>query len=580
MGDGGGAHPRYISRCLIYAWKLAVPDGCLVVTTSYRPNRSDDDHGPIHTSPALPMHSQPRQRRLLQGYDVLGQRPAAQVVYAPHDSPLRQEQPSLELLNRRVPTIQTYSPTEGSEGTKVTVFMYTLYDPETPPPFYFSLMFGSHHCSSSVNRLEAQGQYFRYLLQVVAPPFSSTGWVDSEVPIYLRVGDESGQDIGVVEVGNFSYTFSGPEPLYHSPPITARKRKITAEPDPLTTPTKRASRQDLRSQSSEEIPTFSYSAAEGAAYQHYLQFDDASQASPAVFDYASPRAALAYGPDASSRMLAYPYSNPSAASVASLEHRTSRPPSWSSALSDVSSQASRSPAITASISSTRASSQQMVPPVGTSNPPLIRTSTIQHASSSAHPSMAAPPAGQSFNPYAMYPHKAVLKIQGDLGSMAENWALDEWNAKRRLVQFQRQQSGNTIYATFQPVSPSERAAHSICISCIWWEEKGECYVTSVDTIYLLESLVDVRFTVEEKNRIRRNLEGFRPLTVSKGKTDSEEFFKVIMGFPAPKPRNIEKDVKVFPWKILSHALKKIIGKYVSSEPYGGGRKPFSSCIIY
>jgi hypothetical protein len=38
-----------------------------------------------------------------------------------------------------------------------------------------------------------------------------------------------------------------------------------------------------------------------------------------------------------------------------------------------------------------------------------------------------------------------------------------------------------------------------------------------------------------------------------------------MGFPAPKPRNIEKDVKVFPWKILSHALKKIIGKYVSTS---------------
>ncbi|KAK2666782.1 hypothetical protein RAB80_016941 [Fusarium oxysporum f. sp. vasinfectum] len=28
-----------------------------------------------------------------------------------------------------------------------------------------------------------------------------------------------------------------------------------------------------------------------------------------------------------------------------------------------------------------------------------------------------------------------------------------------------------------------------------------------------------------------------------------------------KPRNIEKDVKVFPWRILESALKKIIGKY-------------------
>ena len=108
-----------------------------------------------------------------------------------------------------------------------------------------------------------------------------------------------------------------------------------------------------------------------------------------------------------------------------------------------------------------------------------------------------------------------------------------------------------------------RPTRSICVSCIWWEEKDEYYITSVDTIYLLEQLVNVRFTVEEKNRIRRNLEGFRPLTVSKAKADSEEFFKVIMGFPNPKPRNIEKDVKVFPWKILAHALKKIISKYVS-----------------
>ncbi|KAJ1669463.1 hypothetical protein EV182_008750, partial [Spiromyces aspiralis] len=41
-----------------------------------------------------------------------------------------------------------------------------------------------------------------------------------------------------------------------------------------------------------------------------------------------------------------------------------------------------------------------------------------------------------------------------------------------------------------------------------------------------------------------------------------------MSFPNPKPRNIEKDVKVFSWKILPFALKKIIGKYMN-----GGTKP-------
>ncbi|KAK7570303.1 hypothetical protein V3481_019484 [Fusarium oxysporum f. sp. vasinfectum] len=147
--------------------------------------------------------------------------------------------------------------------------------------------------------------------------------------------------------------------------------------------------------------------------------------------------------------------------------------------------------------------------------------------------------------------------------MAENWTSEEWANRRRIVLFRKTQNGSTVNATFQSVGVNERPTRSICISCIWWAEKGEFYVTSVDTIHLLEQLVAApnRFSVEEKNRIRRNLEGFHPQTVHKAKPDSEEFFKIIMGFPNPKPRNIEKDVKVFPWTILESALKKVIGKY-------------------
>ena len=164
-----------------------------------------------------------------------------------------------------------------------------------------------------------------------------------------------------------------------------------------------------------------------------------------------------------------------------------------------------------------------------------------------------------------YGYKAVLKINGNLDSMADGWSAEEWAAKRRLVQFWRSQNGNTIDADFDAVPTDNPPKGGICVSCIWWAERQACYVTSVDTIHLLECLVGMRFPVEEKNRIRRNLEGFRPTTVSKGKTDSEDFFSIIMGFPHPKPRNIEKDVKVFPWKILAHALKKIFGKYVGSH---------------
>ncbi|KAF9142140.1 hypothetical protein BG015_001038 [Linnemannia schmuckeri] len=187
-----------------------------------------------------------------------------------------------------------------------------------------------------------------------------------------------------------------------------------------------------------------------------------------------------------------------------------------------------------------------------------------------HPSAASMGGGGSglplggYNPYASLLNKANLKFQGNMDDMAINWSGEEWESHRRLVQFWRRQDGNDIHCTFAPVAPADRQPNSIVVSCIYWAEKNDCFLTSVDCIYLLESLIAVRFTVEEKNRIRRNLEGFRPITVSKCKPESAEFFKLIMSFPNPKPRNIEKDVKVFPWKVLPYALKKIISKYTAS----------------
>lgn len=182
--------------------------------------------------------------------------------------------------------------------------------------------------------------------------------------------------------------------------------------------------------------------------------------------------------------------------------------------------------------------------------------------SAANMSSSLPLGG--YNPYASLLNKANLKFTGNMDDMAINWSGEEWESHRRLVQFWRRQDGNDIHCTFAPVAPADRQPNSIVVSCIYWAEKNDCFLTSVDCIYLLESLIAVRFTVEEKNRIRRNLEGFRPITVSKCKPESAEFFKLIMSFPNPKPRNIEKDVKVFPWKVLPYALKKIISKYTAS----------------
>ncbi|KAI8576575.1 hypothetical protein K450DRAFT_256278 [Umbelopsis ramanniana AG] len=207
-------------------------------------------------------------------------------------------------------------------------------------------------------------------------------------------------------------------------------------------------------------------------------------------------------------------------------------------------------------------------------PPSISTDFV-HQGHHAKSSLAISPSDSTshsyleqtsseFNPYAQLLNKANLIIDGDLDSMALNWTPEEWDNRRRLVQFWRRQENNEIICTFAPVAPGDRQPNSIVVSCIYWEDRNECFITSVDTIFLLESLIGVRFTVEEKNRIRRNLEGFRPLTVSKLKPDSAEFFKLLMSFPNPKPRNIEKDVKAFHWKTLPLALKKIIGKYTAS----------------
>ncbi|KAI8989573.1 hypothetical protein BDB01DRAFT_718292 [Pilobolus umbonatus] len=168
------------------------------------------------------------------------------------------------------------------------------------------------------------------------------------------------------------------------------------------------------------------------------------------------------------------------------------------------------------------------------------------------------------HPFAGVLGKAHLKIFGDIQDMTYAWGEDEWHNGRRLVKFWRQQRMRNNLAEQKDDGKIIQKLPPLVVSCIYWKDKNDYFITSVDCIYLLEGLIGVRFTVEEKNRIRRNLEGFRPLTVSKCKSDSAEFFRLIMGFPHPKPRNIEKDVKVFPWRTLSGALTKIIRKYTPS----------------
>lgn len=463
--------------------------------------------------------------------------------------------------SRKPPEVTSYNPQRGLDGSHVFVHIESNHNLAIQPLVKLSLMFASKICPTFLTGLEHRDGSYRYVLTTEAPPLSATGWSSPLVPLRIQLQDESGLDAGAVDVGTFYYTGGVSHQALASPEDSSRKRKISVDSSGLIrVPAKRSSNQQLDAGA---FQANSYTQSESLAY---------SKKSPSNPSHLAPEGPAAYGRSYIQR----PYdrsdrskrgSQNFSVTAANAQPLMKAPSpqassSWGSSYAPIT-HPGASPGLSAApssrVSSISSSSRS-------ANPALFRTSTLQQSPGAAG-TPGTPSAGGSFNPYAMYPaHKAILKIHGDLDAMVDHWTPEEISTKRRIVQFWRSQDGNTINTKFEAVAVDDRPPSSICISCILWEEQHEYFVTSVDTIFLLEALVAGRFSVEEKNRIRRNLEGFRPMTVSKAKSDSENFFKVIMGLPAPKPRNIEKDVKVFPWKILAHALKKIIGKYVSFRP--------------
>jgi hypothetical protein len=456
------------------------------------------------------------------------------------------------------PEVTDYTPQKGTRDSKMYVYINSLYELATASAPLFFLMFGHRKCQALLQKQSQEGAACAYAVTADVPDFASTSCAAATVPLLLLMESAEGEVVAKIDVGDFTYLDSGLHSNGSPPHDGSRKRKISSDSAELMkSPAKRPSTQQLRPK--EEYGNYGYPPADSTStYSTYVQ-PSTQYGNQIVSQYARP--ASGYQAQASSRHL-YGYSTSATASPPALKAQSPHLSNWNSGYPPVGSNLSRSPGVPSNIGISRPSLSSLPSPGLQANPPLIRTSTIQQTPSPATTPHGGHP-GQHFNAYALYPHKAKLEIQGDLEAMAIHWSEEEFESRRRLVHFRRSQSGSTITTTFSPVSVDDRPPNSVCISCIFWEEKQECFVTSVDTIYLLEQLVAARFTVEEKNRIRRNLEGFRPLTVSKGKPESEEFFKVIMAFPAPKPRNIEKDVKVFHWKDLASALKKIIGKYVS-----------------
>ncbi|KAG2224999.1 hypothetical protein INT45_000120, partial [Circinella minor] len=184
---------------------------------------------------------------------------------------------------------------------------------------------------------------------------------------------------------------------------------------------------------------------------------------------------------------------------------------------------------------------------------------------------------QEYTPYPKIDQPLQLEFLSNFDTLSMNWTEEENLAHRRLVQFWRVATTSKIKicCDFCALSKDEynnqerhgqfsassdnNGAQVVVMSCITF--KQNLWITSVDLIHLLEYIMRVTLNIEEKNRIRRNLEGFHPITVSKHEEETVDLYYHVMGFKAPFPRSIEKDFKIFDWHILPYALKKILVKY-------------------
>ncbi|KAJ3223107.1 hypothetical protein HK099_001508 [Clydaea vesicula] len=82
------------------------------------------------------------------------------------------------------------------------------------------------------------------------------------------------------------------------------------------------------------------------------------------------------------------------------------------------------------------------------------------------------------------------------------------------------------------------------VSCIYLKELDDYFITSPDLIHLFEKIIKKTISFENKNRMRRVLEVFKPITIKK-KPEGNSNFNTIMKLNFPKPRKVEKDIKIY-----------------------------------
>lgn len=186
-------------------------------------------------------------------------------------------------------------------------------------------------------------------------------------------------------------------------------------------------------------------------------------------------------------------------------------------------------------------------------PVLVRTSTLTPDYIKSHLGIVNRP--------------VLLHVNEEVENVVKLWTAGELDQERKLVELLIVREGYSdfhILARASSVGPLLPNDGRVVISCVRWEEKSMTVVTSVDIISLLEKLVGSSFSTEEKSRIRRNLQFLKPYTITRSSPESRRLFNLLMAMENPRPRNIEKDLKVFKWDDLFVAAQRVLSKYCAN----------------
>lgn len=169
------------------------------------------------------------------------------------------------------------------------------------------------------------------------------------------------------------------------------------------------------------------------------------------------------------------------------------------------------------------------------------------------------------------PLQVKLQIGSNLAELAEvsSWTPKEVSQGRRLLRMTRHQCGPTTVLKLKSITQRDADANMDntfnLLRLPFSDPRSsdvECVFTSVDFIrcvQLIASPID-RLSISDKNRVRRQCDPFKPITLSK----YDARLMKLKELPcAGSPITIDKSVKIFKWEKFEHALKKVVGNFVS-----------------